>query len=560
MSLHTLTGIVAICFVSRLWVLKQSDNTDTIVMKQKILMIAAATAAAFFTSNSRADLYPDTVGDEFTGNPHLDITSVEVTNNFSDVIFKIKLNGNPVAVDWGKYCIGFSTGPNGDTSANGNGWGRPISLTQGMNYWVGSWVDGVMGAQLFNYTGAAWAGPTGASISKTTNSVTINVPMAGLGKTFGDTISFDVYTTGGGGGDPAIDSLANPAQTVSSWSTPYATNLVRNYTLQIVGATTNHVSFLCNMEVPISKYDANPSSTESFNTNSDTLFVRGSFNGWGTTSTGYQLFQVGASAVFSNTVEVIATYGDTVAYKFQGTPFPGYENPVLTAGGNRQLTITNVNQKAPYAFFGDLALSNGISTVTFLVDMNLQAQMGLFDAGLNTVTLPGNFNSWNNSAITLTEVNLGSLIYSTTLTYTNYPLSAQNVGFYKFFIANSTVARDGGWENPISTSSGNRAFAISSHALTNLYYYNDENPNFKATAVQKLDADSTKITWQSFPNRNNIPTGGVYQVESRNSLNSGSWISNGTVISTASSSSFTNTGLTGTNRQFYRISLKALVP
>ena len=53
-------------------------------------------------------------------------------------------------------------------------------MTQGMNYWFGTWVDGTMGAPLFTFDGSFWSGPAGASVSKTTNSVTINVPMAGL--------------------------------------------------------------------------------------------------------------------------------------------------------------------------------------------------------------------------------------------------------------------------------------------------------------------------------------------------------------------------------------------
>jgi len=175
------------------------------------------------------------------------------------------------------------------------------------------------------------------------------------------------------------------------------------------------------------------------------------------------------------------------------------------------------------------------------------------------VSLPGNFNGWNTSAQALTPgAPPNTNIYTTTLTYSYYPIGAQNVGFYKFYVSGSSVARDGGWENPISNGGGNRAFAINSVAQTNLYFYNDENPVFSATSVQKLDADSAKITWQSFPTRPNIPTGGVYKVESRSSLNSSSWTIIGTNASTTTSTSITNTGLIGTPRQFYRVSLIGL--
>jgi hypothetical protein len=533
-------------------------------MKQKLLMIAAAAMVAALASSSRAALYTDTTGDLFfsPSNPHMDITSVEVTNDFADVIFKINLAGDPIAVNWGKYCIGFvdTNQAAGDTSANGNGWGRSISLTQGMNYWIGTWVDSGGGAQFFNYSGGVWNGPGAASVSTTTSNITITVPMVSLNKAYGDSFDFDVYTTGGGGTDPAIDSLANPAQTVSSWSTPYASSLTKTYTLVVPPIpSTNYVKFSVNMEVPIWEFDN--SVGNGFSTNTDTIFVRGSFNGWGTVSTGYQLFQVGGSPVYTNTVQVVQYINQSVAYKFQGVSFPNYESPALLCGNNRTLTITSQNMTAPLAYFSDRKLSDPIDTITILVDMSLQRMFGLFDPTANNVTMPGDFNGWNTGALTLTPgADPNTNIYSTTFTYNHYPTNACNIGNYKFYVTGSAVARDGGWEDPISTASGNRTFSINSIAQTNTYYYNDETPFFRITSAQQLSPDAVKINWQSFPSRNNVPTGGVYQVESRSSLTAGGWTSNGTVYSTTSSSTFTNTGLTGTNQQFYRVILKGLVP
>jgi len=531
-------------------------------MKQRLLIAAAAVLFAAGTSNSHATLYTDTTGDEFTGNPHLDITSVEVTNNFADVIFKINLNGNPVAVDWGKYCIGVDTNATtGDTSANGNGWGRAISMTpNGMDFWVGTWVDGGMGANLSHFDGAFWNAQGGSTVSKTTNSVTITIPIAGLGKTYGDSFDFDIYTTGGGGGDPAIDSLANPAQTVSAWSTPYASSLTVHYviTTPVVPPNTNHVNFMVDMQIPIWEYDN--SIGNGFNTNTDQVFVRGSFNGWGTISAGYQLLQVGPT-LFSNTVEVVQNLNQSIDYKFEGVSFPGYESPVASCGANRTLLITNVNMSAPLAYFSDRKLSDPNVNLTFNVDMSVERKFGQFDPDLgHGVAMPGSFNGWNTGVLPLTPLpDPQTNIYTATISYQHYPTNSCNFGFYKFFISGNGAARDGGWEDPISTSSGNRAFSITSAAQTNTYYYNDENPNFKVVSVQKLDADNAKVTWQSFPSRNNVQTGGVYQVESRASLTS-PWVILGTNYSTASLTSATNSGLTGVNQQYYRVSLIGLVP
>jgi hypothetical protein len=234
---------------------------------------------------------------------------------------------------------------------------------------------------------------------------------------------------------------------------------------------------------------------------------------------------------------------------------------VLNCGNDRSFTITTANQTNTLAtyYFGDRKLSDPTSLLTFEVDVDVVRRFGQFDPSLaHGITMPGNFNGWNSGALVLTPgTGSNTNIYSTTLTYNHYPIGACNVGFYKFFISGNAGARDGGWENPISTSAGNRSFSINSVAQTNHYYYNDENPVFNVTSIQKLDADKTKITWQSFPSRNNIPVGGQYAILSRDSVTD-AWVTNGTVNSTASSSTFTNTGTTGIPNRFHRVSLIGL--
>lgn len=530
-------------------------------MKQKLLAIAAM---AFLSAiSSQATTYTDTTGDlgspDFVGKNFLDITSVEVTNDFTDLIFKINLAGNPVATDWGKYCIGFDTNAaTGDLGATGNGWSRKISMNpRGMDFWIGTWVDSGGGAQLFAYDGAFWNNIGGPSVSKTTNSVTISVPFANLGKTFGDTVDFDVYTTGGGS-DPAVDALSNPSVTVNTWGESYTNNNVSSYTIAVIAATTNKVKFMVDMGVPIWEFDnlVGPG----FSTNSDTLYVRGSFNGWGTVSAGYNLIQVGPT-LFSNTVDVVTLIGSTVQYKFEGFSFPGYESPVLSGGGNRTLQITGTSVTAPFTCFGDRCLSNPpVSTVNVAVDMSVARNFGVFDPATNGVTLPGNFNGWNNSALALTAGSPPNTnIYSGSLTYNYYPLGAANVGFYKFFISNlANGARDNGWEQPINNNGGNRSFGIPSTNQSFSYIYNDENPTINAS-IQQLNANDVKVTFNSFPARGGgINTGGVYAVESRTSL-TGPWTTNAIVGSTTSSTSVTNTGtMPGAAQKFYRVGLIGL--
>lgn len=197
-------------------------------MKSYLKHIAVAAIAAA-SLNVTAATYLDSTGEILAGPPGiLDITSVEVNNTATDLVFKINLNGDPVATDWGKYMIGLDTIPSfGDPT--GDGWSRPIGMSSGMDYWAGTWVDGGNGAEMRNWNGAAWglqsatygANPDAISISKNTSSVTIQFKYAGLSLAPGSTFCFDVYTSGGGGGDGAIDALGNPLQTIANWGDYY---------------------------------------------------------------------------------------------------------------------------------------------------------------------------------------------------------------------------------------------------------------------------------------------------------------------------------------------------
>jgi len=198
----------------------------------------AAGVLAVLTLNAQAATYLDSTGETISG-AHIDITSVEVNHTATDLIFKINLAGDPVVTDWGKYIIGLNTVAGGDSA--GNGWGRPISMP-GMDYWIGTWADGGNGAEVRNYSGS-WglqsatygANPDSVGVSKDSSSFTIQFKYAGLGIVAGTPFQFDVYTSGGGGGDSAIDALGNPAQSVANWGDAYNSGaLVNSYTIPAV--------------------------------------------------------------------------------------------------------------------------------------------------------------------------------------------------------------------------------------------------------------------------------------------------------------------------------------
>ncbi len=195
-----------------------------------IVLMAGTSRASTVYNDATGDLNDGTVGDNFSGFTHLDIASVEVSNNATDLSFSITLVGDIVATDWGKYMIGISTNNStGDTASNG--WGRPISMSpDGMDYWIGTWVDGGNGAEQYSWNGASWdldeatwlaAPDNDISISKTQFTATVTVPLANLGLSVGDMFWFDAYSSGGGGGDSAIDALSSSTPSVTTWGGPF---------------------------------------------------------------------------------------------------------------------------------------------------------------------------------------------------------------------------------------------------------------------------------------------------------------------------------------------------
>ncbi|NOX57552.1 MAG: PEP-CTERM sorting domain-containing protein [Planctomycetes bacterium] len=184
---------------------------------KKVLMLSLMLIWAVPAS---ATVYTDVTG-ETLSNDIMDIASVEVTNTATDVSFAITLVGDIAATDWGKYLVAIDTVAGGDTASNA--WGRNFSMTSGMDYFIGSWADAGGGAELYNWDGAAWAGPALSSPALAQFTTTITIPLASIGLTAGDSFDFDVLTTGGGLTDGVMDSLGNAA-VQGDWGDATTTN------------------------------------------------------------------------------------------------------------------------------------------------------------------------------------------------------------------------------------------------------------------------------------------------------------------------------------------------
>jgi hypothetical protein len=213
-----------------------------------IVAVLAACSPAFGAvyNDSVGDLHNGVpAGDNFSGFTHLDIVSVEVSNDASDITFTITLNGNIATaggVDWGKYMVGIDSlgsDPGDSTVPGSNPWGpRPITMPTGMDYWLGSWADGGGGHQVWNYndtTPGIWANPAGnegVDLSQASSGkISFTVGLSELGLGIGDTIGFDVYSSGGGGGDSAIDALSTATPSVLTWGQEFVSLPSSLYTI-----------------------------------------------------------------------------------------------------------------------------------------------------------------------------------------------------------------------------------------------------------------------------------------------------------------------------------------
>lgn len=178
--------------------------------------------------------------------PHLDITSLQVTNDATNISFQIFLAGNPITTSWGEYQVAINPipiwGATNGTVPNG----RPITMSNGgMDYWIRSWNGGAEtyhwenGGQFWFGDNFTWAPPSDIQVpTRTANSVTLTTTLASLGLAAGDSFYFDVSSSGGTPTDSAVDALANPNPTAAGgdWVSAYdsGTNV---YKYTVTGTT-----------------------------------------------------------------------------------------------------------------------------------------------------------------------------------------------------------------------------------------------------------------------------------------------------------------------------------
>ncbi len=171
-------------------------------------------AALACAPTALADVYYDAVGDIAVDDANLDISFVGVTHDDTNLYMTVYLNGWQ---DWTKLLVFMDAGSAPATSGTNNPWDRAISTDWEFNHFYGTYFDSGDFAQDWAY-GDSWAlqSTEEVAVYRSEWYVSYTFSQASLGIGEGDTISFDVATTGGNGGDPGID-LASTSTVQPGW-------------------------------------------------------------------------------------------------------------------------------------------------------------------------------------------------------------------------------------------------------------------------------------------------------------------------------------------------------
>jgi len=186
-------------------------------------------AAGLIASGANAAVYTDSTFDMFdNGFDNLDIASVDMSDDGVNLTIAVTTRGFQT---WTKYMMYFDTAAGGTSS---NAWSRPVDLAgRAIEHYIGSWVDASSNnAQFVSWTGSAWNWGSEQYLTNSVsgNTVTWTVSLASLGVGAGQTIYFDIATSGGGN-DPGVDHLSRSDAATPGWGTASTAGGFLSYTV-----------------------------------------------------------------------------------------------------------------------------------------------------------------------------------------------------------------------------------------------------------------------------------------------------------------------------------------
>lgn len=204
---------------------------------KNVLFVAAAIAAVSGAAQA-ATTFNDAENDLFdNGFSNLDIKSVTVSHDANNVYFSVETRGY---ANWTKYMLFMNVSSASDFTGS-NAWNRPCNLTTQISHYMGSWVDQAdTNQQNWAWDGFNWnmdGGTTSNDQSMTgSNIVKFTVSRSFLGLLGTGVILFDIGTSGGGGGDPAVDCLSRSDMSTTGWGEPSTSGNFLAYTVPAPGS------------------------------------------------------------------------------------------------------------------------------------------------------------------------------------------------------------------------------------------------------------------------------------------------------------------------------------
>ena len=261
----------------------------------------------------------------------------------------------------------------------------------------------------------------------------------------------------------------------------------------------NDVTFQVNMQSFINSCQFDPTGTPP----ADTVFVRGSFNGF---DKSLPLTDDNSDGVFTGTASLAE---GAIDYKFNTSneAVLGWENDVNDGGpnGNRDYTVVAGAQTIPVATYNK-PVEDKCGTVdktydlTFVVDMSTAIGRGDLDPDTETVAVAGSFTDWGNGAVALQPESDNPNLYSGTV---EDVVLAVPGGFEFKFIIRTPDGASGftdQYENPSSavspTRNGNRLFSLTG----------DEDADADGTLQAEYDNDGDIETFVRFGDASRLLT------------------------------------------------------
>ena len=197
-----------------------------------------------------------------------------------------------------------------------------------------------------------------------------------------------------------------------------------------MNAQTVNVTFKVDMSVQSAK--------GAFDSTTDQVEVRGSFNGWDFGDNKY-LDDADGDMIYETTLAVNAN--EELQYKFFHTGGEG----TWEDGDNKVVDVQDADIVLDPVFFNGEAMPSGDpAPVTFHVDMTHPNQTGAFDPTQNNIYVAGSFTDWGNEAVEMTDGD-GDMVYDVTVDIN----SAQLIQFKFIWSPQHPSAGDPGttWES-----------------------------------------------------------------------------------------------------------------